>query len=336
MSLKQIKTVIIGYGYWGTNLVRNLLINPNYKVLAIVDSSASAIKRAQKEIGIPTFSSVSELPRNLEFDLTLISTNPSMHLPIFKLMSNRSKNFLITKPVCASYLECQELEQIAYTNGNHIFVDFTYHFSPLYRYMWSSFMPARDVVSPLEITSYRTSLGIYQQDISVIADLMVHDIYIILKSLRWKMPSSIECIGHRFRSELKADSAFAKISWDNQTSAEIHVSWKSPKKIRHFSVVSPENALVIEELSSDSPVQLINLSSSTLNPVESKAFQVSRSRIASALVPEIHRSEPLKIEIQELAETIMENSVTHHDSFPKIDRASAAWLLIDQLEKGVS
>jgi len=329
----KIKTILIGHGYWGTNLLRNLLANPFFKVVGVVDSNLKALERISEELSITVYSDVESIPDDLELDLIVISTNPKSHLRIFSVMSKKSRNFLITKPVGASKADCQKIEKIAELNNNNVFIDFTYHFSPLYRYMWDFDKSSVFHQNPTLFTSYRTSLGIYQKDISVVADLMVHDLYIILKSIDWQLPTEVVSIVSNSGIESNLDSAFAKLSWGETYVAEIHVSWNSPKKIRMFSRVSGKQAFIIEELSSDSPIQVIGFDSRDIIEGEEKSFQISKSRIASAFVPEVHRKEPLGLEFEELAYSILglENELRY--KFPTIEKATIIWGLDDSIER---
>ena len=129
----MLRVALIGLGYWGNNLARNIILHPDYELVAVVDSDKQALNKSQVIFNCDFYESIGMLPENL--DIVFISTRPGSHFRIAKDLLLKTKIIILAKPACSSLLEAEQLlsECIKIRGDLNIFVDYTYHFSPLFK-----------------------------------------------------------------------------------------------------------------------------------------------------------------------------------------------------------
>lgn len=331
--MRKIKVVVVGYGYWGPNLVRNILLNNNYELVYVVDSDENRAKIAFEKHGVSTKSSVYEIPGLENIDLAVIATRPSSHLELISLFADFNIACLVTKPSGKSKQDALSIKEISDKKNIKVYCDFTYHFSIYINYLLQD-KKAQEIISNMrEYVSYRTSLGIIQADVDVIADLAVHDIY-ILKLLRGKMPSRVSALSLGVGPGNQIESAFISLVWNDSFSAAIHVSWKSPKKSRLISIISDNAGITVEEFNQQAPIQIVEItpgfqSSSNLGPELIKTRNESYS-IGSIEQPTISQGESLSIEFEALVEALR-----HNGKFPSISDAVDVWSVVEGIRKSI-
>ena len=230
--LGKLNVVIIGFGYWGPNLARNIMLNSSYDLIAIVDKDEKQRVKASSLLGVRTYASYEEIDcTSPKLHLVVICTRPNTHKILATYFIKKQINVLITKPCGISSTEALEIANLAEEEGVLALCDFTYHFSPLVNFLNSNKTAKEVVKGMLEYTSYRTALGIVQADVDVLADLAVHDLYIIFM-LKSKLPTKVNCISTNNANYGQLRAAFITLTWDDGFTASIHVSWNSPKKVR--------------------------------------------------------------------------------------------------------
>lgn len=253
----KINVALIGYGYWGPNLARNIVLNSGYRLVAIVDQDEKRREIANSLYGVSTYSSHEKIDASLRIDLVVICTRPSSHKALASHFIEKNINVLISKPCGLSSAEAEEIAILAEKFKVNVFCDFTYHFSPLINFLRSNPLATEVVKEMREYTSYRTSLGIVQSDVDVLADLAVHDIYILLL-LKTELPIFVNCLRTNSSDISQLHTAFLTLTWADGFTAAIHVSWNSPKKVRLISIASKNHGVILEEMNREAPIQLVH------------------------------------------------------------------------------
>ena len=332
--MEKIRVILIGYGYWGPNLARNIALNSSYQLLAVVDQDEKRRFLVNSLYGITTYSSHEEIDDNLVFDLVVICTRPSSHKILAQHFITRGKNILITKPCGLSSKEADEIADLATSTGVQVFCDFTYHFSPLMNFLVEHPLATRVVNEMCEYTSYRTSLGIVQSDVDVIADLAVHDIYILLL-LKSELPLFVNCLRTNSAKNLQLHAGFLTLTWADGFTAAIHVSWNSPKKVRLISISSKDHGILLEEMSLDAPIQLVHFAPSgseynSLSAEERHSRNVSFT-MGNIEVPQIEMYEALAREIEVLALHLGSRKLSA--KIPTARDAANVWRVVEALRE---
>jgi predicted dehydrogenase len=328
-----IRVVLIGFGYWGPNLARNVILNPNYELVFVVESDPQRRQVAHDLFRVPCLESYEELENDEKIDLVVIATRPASHLSIATHFMKRGCNLLITKPCCISLNEATELFEIASHAGVKVYVDYTYFYSPLIRHVKSS-SSCREIVNDARnFTSYRTSLGIIQSDVDVVLDLAVHDISILL-FLRATLPATVQCNPIAGFSSSKALNAVAVLEWNDGFTALIHVSWLSPIKKREMSILSSKSSINIDETNPKNPLQIFEISPSfsglsELSFSENLKRNVSYS-IGNSTSHLIEGFEPLAKQFEEIAKDIKGMGVDF--DLPSRNFTLGVWTVVEGLE----
>ena len=332
--VRKINVALIGYGYWGPNLARNIVLNSNYQLVAIIDQDEKRRALANSLYGVSTYSSYEEIDITLKIDLVVICTRPSSHKFLAAHFIKNRINILIAKPCGLSSAEADGIATLAEQAGVKVFCDFTYHFSPLINFLVAD-PSAKSVVKEMrEYTSYRTSLGIVQSDVDVLADLAVHDIYILLL-LKSELPIFVNCLRTNPSDNARLHAAFFTLNWADGFTAAIHVSWNSPKKVRLISIASKDRGVLLEEMNREAPIQLVHFAPNdsdygALTAEERYTRNVSFT-MGNLEVPQIEMYEALAQEVEMIAQALtVPDSVS---TIPTARSAANVWRVVEALRK---
>ena len=175
----MINAGIVGTGYWGPNLLRNLAENPSIQVKFVCDLNSSSLKKmALRYPYIQTTTDFRDLIKNPEIDLIAISTPVHTHAELTVAALNAGKHVLVTKPMASTEIQCLQMIEAAEKSGSILMVDHTFVYHPAVSYLKKMIME-NELGDLLYFQSSRMNLGLYQPDVSVIFDLMPHDLSIL-------------------------------------------------------------------------------------------------------------------------------------------------------------
>lgn len=332
--VEKLSVVLIGYGYWGPNLARNIVLNSSYQLIAVVDQDEKRRALVHSLYKVATYSTYQDIDVSLKIDLVVICTRPSSHKYLAAYFIGKGSNVLITKPCGLSSMEAGEIAELANKAGVKAFCDFTYHFSPLINFLVNNPSTSQLTKEMQEYTSYRTSLGIVQSDVDVLADLAVHDIYILLL-LKAKLPQFVNCLRTNAWESAQLNAAFLTLTWDDGFTAAIHVSWNSPKKVRLISIASRSHGLLLEEMNREAPIQLIYFSPNdsdygALSAEERYTRNISFT-MGNLEVPQIDMYEALARETEMIAEALSNPDSTL--GIPTARDAANVWKVVEALRE---
>ena len=332
--MEKIRVALIGYGYWGPNLARNITLNSKYELIVVVDQDEKRRQMAASLYGVKTYASYLELDPNVNIDLAVVCTRPASHKSLVTHFIKNRTHILVTKPCGISSAESLEMATLADEFNVKIFCDFTYHFSPLINFLIANPVASKIIEEMREYTSYRTSLGIVQADVDVLADLAIHDIYILLL-LKSTLPVNVNCIKTNSPNSPHLHAAFLTLTWEDGFIASIHVSWNSPRKVRLVSIASKNHAVLLEEMNREAPIQLVHFEPSNsdyegLSPEEKYSRNVSFT-MGYLEIPKIDMYEALALEVETIANALSMDSVA--PSTPTAANAAQAWKIIEALRE---
>lgn len=328
----KLKVALIGLGYWGNNIARNLILHPDYELIAIVDTDRHVISKSHLNLDCEFYESTQMLPDKL--DVVFVATRPNSHFELVRELASKTQYIVLAKPACSSLSEAHQL-LTTYIRNSHpsIFVDYTYHYSSLINKFKSYYLKDFNTSEALEITSYRTALGIIQSDVSVIADLLSHDLSIFLKLLPCKS-LKVQCINSSSKKKGKETSIMANLQWNNGHVLSCHVSWMSPQKIRRISLVTRNKALVVNEMSNSNSLEVINFNEVTkFNSLEDKVLRNQKFSLGDTFSLDVPIGESLYLELTELSKAYKSGAT--HGLFTLSD-AVAIWKVINALEKSLN
>jgi predicted dehydrogenase len=249
---------VIGYGYWGPNLVRNFAAGPRTRVVAIAEQSPA--RRQAAAINVPHIKCVAEAAELIgdpEIDAVVIATPIFTHYPLAKAALEAGKHVLVEKPLAPRVSEAEELAALAARVGRVLMVDHTFVYTAAVRKI-RDLIAAGDLGRVLYLDSVRINLGLFQPDYNVIWDLAPHDLTIIDYVLGHTVGATarwISAIGvsHFGRQE---NLAYLTIGFDDGLLAHIHVNWVAPVKTRRMIIAGSRKMLVWDDTSPVEPVKI--------------------------------------------------------------------------------
>jgi predicted dehydrogenase len=298
---------VIGYGYWGPNLVRNFVETPGSKVVMVSDLRQERLKQVQTRYPtIETTCDHQELLTNPKVDAVVIATPVSTHFTLGMQALQNGKHVLIEKPMTATSDDSNHLIDEAERRHQILMVDHTFVYTGVVRKI-------HDMVSKNELgdlyyyDSVRINLGLFQHDVSVIWDLAVHDLSIMDYILPFH-PVAVSATGMSHIPDQPEDIAYLTLYYQNHFIAHIHVNWLAPVKVRRTYLSGSRKMLVYDDLEPSEKIKLYDKGIVLKDQPESIYRMLVGYRTGDMWAPQIDSTEALKVEAQHLIECINEGT----------------------------
>lgn len=253
----MIKLALIGYGYWGPNLLRNFEKLNNCKISYLIDTNTQKLDQAKKSYPeLNTSTSLSVVLDNPDISAIIIATPVSTHFKIAKSALEHGKHVLIEKPMTDSVQDAEQLIEISQKNNLLLMVDHTYLYA-------GTIQKLKELISEKNfgqinfIDSTRANLGLFQSDINVLWDLAPHDIS-ICNFLLDEPPISVQAIGKSHTGKNIEDIAYLILHYNSKKIVHLNCSWISPIKIRKFIIGGTEKMVIFDDTNEKEKIQLFN------------------------------------------------------------------------------
>tara|TARA_Y100001970_G_C14228003_1_gene856835 strand:- start:1084 stop:2007 length:924 start_codon:yes stop_codon:yes gene_type:complete len=285
------KVAIIGYGYWGPKLARNIQNSNDFEIDYIIDTSKKNLSNAKKSFPLSRFLTNYKKLDTSKIDLVVISTPTITH---YKLATHFLKysNVLIEKPLALNNRDVKKLEKISKKSKKKLFVDYPFIFSGSIRLI-NNIIKKKKYGKLLEIESFREQAPI-RKDSDVVWDLGVHDIS-ILRFLLKSNPIKIKSIKYNTIKTKQKDTAYINLNYRDNLKVFIKNSWISPVKIRIMKFKFEKGIVICDE---NEPIYKLKVFTRKNN----------KTMIYKLELPEIDLSEPLFNLIEYVAKSMKTNS----------------------------
>ncbi|MHC1696753.1 MAG: Gfo/Idh/MocA family protein [Geobacteraceae bacterium] len=302
----MIRIGIIGYGYWGPNLVRNFLDANGATVTLLSDKDQAAIERAQASYPmIKTTPNDCDVILSSTIDAVAIATPVSTHYELARRALENGKHVFVEKPFTASSQHAEELIELAEKKNLKIMVDHTFLFTGAVKKIKQ--LIDEGVLGRLfYFDSIRINLGLLQKDSNVIWDLAPHDLS-IMDYLIGSNPVAIAATGTAHINGFE-DVAYVTIFYPDNLIAHLSINWLSPVKIRMTMIGGQKKMLVWNDLVSDEKLKVYDRGVEVETKEESYHARINY-RSGDVWIPRLEQSEALKTEAQYFVDCI-ENNVT--------------------------
>jgi predicted dehydrogenase len=245
---------VIGYGYWGPNIVRNLVGLEDSQVLAIADTSAAARGRAQKAYpGIRVTESAAEVITSPEIDAIAVISPVWTHYELTKKSLENDKHVFVEKPFTSTTAQAEELINLASQKNLRIMVDHTFLFTGAVRRI-AKLIEEGTLGNLYYYDSTRVNLGLFQHDINVLWDLAPHDLSIMDYVLK-ASPEAVVATGEGHLNGHE-DVAYMTLYFPDRVIAHINVNWLSPVKVRTTLIGGEKRMLVWNDLEADEKLRI--------------------------------------------------------------------------------
>ena len=249
---KQI--ALVGYGYWGPNLLRNFFETPECEITYCCDKDMSKLKQARKRYpSIIVTPNYEEILKDKELAGVIIATPTKFHFELAKLALESDKDVLIEKPMTLTSEEARQLVDLAKKRKRILMVDHTFLYNEAVIKI-KEIIDSGEIGEILYIDSVRANLGLFQLDSNVIFDLAVHD-FSIIQYLTSKKPLSVQGFGKSHVNK-QEDVSYVTAEYTDGIFAHLHLSWLSPLKVRLMSIVGTKKMLVYDDMNASQKIQV--------------------------------------------------------------------------------
>ncbi len=298
---RPLKIAVVGYGYWGPNLVRNVIERPELELAALCERDPARGEAFSRKVAdVPVISDLDDVLADPEIDAVMVATPPRTHFPIVGSALDAGKHVLVEKPLATRAEDARALVALAEERDLVLMPGHTFLYSP-------SVNKVKDLITEdalgevYFVTSSRMNLGLYQAD-GVVCDLAPHDLSILLY---WLDQRVIE-VSASARSVFQAgipETAFITLTFEGGTTANVQVSWLAPRKVREMVVVGSRRMVQYDDTASDEPVRIYDRGMEFTTPANFGEYQLTY-RSGDMVVPRIDATEPLSLELQDFASAI--------------------------------
>jgi len=293
---------LVGYGYWGPNLLRNYMECAEAEIKYVCDRDEGRLGTVgERYPSLSLTTRVGDLLADPEVDALLIATPIPTHYPLARDAITAGKHVFVEKPLAASSDEAERLLGMAADRGLTLMVGHTFEYSP-------PVVKIKELIDSGElgriffISSSRINLGLHQSDVSVIWDLAPHDFSILFNWLD-EEPYRISAVGRSCVHSRVPDVAFINLSFKSGAVAEVQVSWLSPIKLRRTILVGSRKMLLYDDTEPVEKVKVFDHGVTLREPGSFGEFQLSY-RTGDILSPHLNNKEPLLLEAQHFIDCV--------------------------------
>ncbi len=301
---------IVGYGYWGPKVIRNLSLLEEAKVVAICDKSeASRRKAEQSYAGVRVTDNANELMTSPDIDAIAVVTPVWTHYELAKAALENGKHIFVEKPFTSNSAQAAELIELAERKNLKIMVDHTFLFTPAVQKIKQ--LLQEDALGKLYYyDSTRVNLGLFQHDVNVVWDLAPHDLS-IMDHLIQESPEAIVATGQTHLNGHE-DIAFLTFYFPDKVIAHLNVNWLSPVKVRTTLIGGEKKMLVWNDIEADEKVKVydrgVNVSSR-----EGVYNMLINYRSGDMWAPRIEQAEALTRELAYFVDCIITEKTPMND-----------------------
>ena len=300
---KQLTIGVVGCGYWGPNLIRNLNNLHQCRVKSLCDVSEDRLQHMRSLYpdmeGVTDFDAFVSDP---DLDAIVVATPVRFHFPMAKAALENGKHVLIEKPMASSAEECEELIDIANRNGLILMIGHTFLYSePVHKI--AEIVSSGDIGEIRYINSQRLNLGLFQKDINVAWDLAPHDISIILHIIG-ERPKVVNCQGNAHITPGIEDVTNMSLGFGDKRFATIQSSWLEPRKVRQMTIVGSRRMIVYDDLEPIEKIRVYDVRVERPPHYDSFAGFHYSYHYGDSYIPRLNQEEPLKVQCQHFLECI--------------------------------
>jgi predicted dehydrogenase len=310
--MNKLRIGIVGYGYWGPNLVRNFSSCPLTEVAAVCDANPARIEACRRTHGhLETVASLDQL-LEMRLDAVAIATPVSTHFPVAQRCLEAGKHVWVEKPLAASVSEARAMIDLAERCGRVLMVDHTYLFTNGVRRI-KELIEHDELGELYYVDSVRINLGLFQNDVNVIWDLAPHDLSIV-DHIVPADSRSIAAWGCGHTASGIEDIAYVNVDYGDSLLANFHVNWLSPVKIRQMIFAGSRKSLIFNELNTTEPIKVYDkgIELAGTDAEERRRLMVSY-RTGDVWSPHVEPGEALQAAVKHFAECVRDQTAPLSD-----------------------
>lgn len=305
----MIQLAQIGVGYWGPNLLRNLVANKECQVKMVVDKAKDRRDYVKNLYpGVLVSENVQDIASDSDIKAVIIATPVKTHYDLSKMMLSAGKHVLVEKPMATSLAQIEELQSLATKNNLVAMVGHTFLYNAAVRYVKN--LIDKEALGDIRyLYSQRLNLGRIRSDVDALWNFAPHDISIIQYWLNEPDPLSVTVHGMDYVQAGIPDVVFLNIKYPGKIMANIHVSWLDPQKVRKMVVVGSKKMIIYDDVA-DEKIAIYDKGIDRMAALgehmdyDNPAAMAFNHRSGDVLLPKIKSEEPLKVEIAHFVDCI--------------------------------
>jgi predicted dehydrogenase len=326
-----LRTVVVGYGYWGPNLVRNVIERPEFELVALCERDMARGQAFSAKVPhIPVIDDLDVILEDESIDALIVATPPHTHHAICKAALLAGKHVLVEKPLATTTMDALDLVDTALTRDVLLMPGHTFLYSPPVAKVRQ--LIDRDVLGDMYfVTSARMNLGKYQKD-GVICDLAPHDLSILL---HWLEEPIVQVAAHGrsvFQSGVP-ETAFLTVTFASGATSNIELSWLAPRKVRQMVVVGSRRMVQYDDTAGDEAIRIYDRGMEFETPENFGEYQLTY-RSGDIVAPRLEPAEPLSLELQDFARCIRTGATPRSHAYLGLEVVAAMEAAQESLMRG--
>jgi len=309
---KALSVGVIGYGYWGPNIVRNFQLQEHSGVSIVCDRRRDALdKVARSYPELELTCDPMQVLRSPDIDVVAVVTPVWTHYELAKAALENGKHVFVEKPFTSTSEQAEELIELAEKKNLKIMVDHTFLFTGAVRKI-KELIDAGELGEIYYYDTTRVNLGLFQHDVNVIWDLAPHDLS-IMDYLLANKPEAVIATGQKHLNGVE-DIAFITVYYSNKLIAHVNVNWLSPVKVRTTLVGGDKQMLMWNDLESDEKIKIYDRGVH-MNTREGVYDLLVSYRSGDMWAPQVENTEALKVELAYFSQCILEDKTPLNDGY---------------------
>src|SRR4026209_2127645 len=308
----MINVGVIGYGYWGPNLVRNFLAAPGSAVTSVCDLRKERLSSLGKIYpGLNTCADSSNLINDIQVDAVLIAAPVSSHFELAMSALKAGKHVLVEKPLAARSDQARQLIDEAAARKLVLLVDHTFVYTDAVRQI-------RELIASGQLgeiyyyDAVRVNLGLFQHDVNVIWDLAIHDLSIMDYVLPAK-PVAVSATGISHIPGQPENVAYITLFFAGPQIAHVHVNWLTPVKVRHTLIGGSEQMILYDDLEPSEKLKVYDKGINVTPEPEDVYKMLVSYRLGDMYAPQLDNTEALQTEARHFIDCIENNKQPETD-----------------------
>ncbi|MFN3724731.1 MAG: Gfo/Idh/MocA family protein [Allosphingosinicella sp.] len=286
---------VIGYGYWGPNLVRNFMACADARVTYIADRDSTRLRKVGALYrGVEVTTCADELIGSSAVDAVVVATPVETHFDLAMAALRAGKHVLVEKPIASTSDQARQMIDEAHRRNLVLMVDHTFIYTGAVGKMYE-LIHTEDFGKVRYYDSTRVNLGIFQNDVNVLWDLAVHDLSIMSYVLDCE-PLEVSATGNSHLPGQPEYAAFLTLFFGGETIAHINVNWLSPLKIRRTLIGGDRQMIVYDDLETSEKIKLYDKGITVTETPEDIRKLLISYRTGDLWSPKVPDSEALAVE----------------------------------------
>jgi predicted dehydrogenase len=307
-----VRLALVGLGYWGPNLARNLAVLDGAELVALCDANEDRLRRIGRQYPaarlVPAFEDVLA---DATIDAVVIATPVETHFELCRAALAAGKHVMVEKPLATSSVDCETLIALAEDQGRTLMVGHVFVYNAAVNRV-KDYIDTGEIGEVYYVYSQRLNLGQVRHDVNAMWNFAPHDLSILCHWFGTE-PTNLTARGHSYLQPGVEDVVFMNMEFPGSILASVHISWLDPLKVRRMTIVGSEKMVVYDDVSADAKVvvydrgvtkQLIDKTEASLGSYRTYGEFQLLLRAGDVLIPKLDFVEPLKIECQHFVDCI--------------------------------